>query len=309
MILKTLLLALGSVFYAAAQADSATPDIDPHLARIVDHCQPAARPLKQAKQVLFFKQWHLAPKTLTTDIESSKKLPQYLNQKELYEQVDAWIVQKKVSALIAEGCPYPRAVSLDSPENFNGWTVSSLSARSGQSDYADVLTNVAFKLEAKWKSVLIASCGDDEDASKNGSLAFSDGRGVVGFLSRLEQYRNDPDHARTYLDGVIEIYHLSPSTTVEQAIHHLNLELKKVVDSIEKWTEARNEKLVRAILANPNPVIVTVFGGAHASGVKTLLEKNGIGCTILEPVDYRDDESELLAQLKTLVSQRLRTMK
>jgi hypothetical protein len=172
--------------------------------------------------------------------------------------------------------------------------------------YSDVLTNVSFKLEAKWKDKLKVFCGDDEDSIKKNLAAFSDARGVVGFLTRLEQFRKDPVHAETYLDGVIDLYHLPPSTTVEQAIAKLNLELKKVVDSVEHWVDVRSQKLVAAVVADPSPVVTVVFGGAHAAGVQKLLERNGIGCSILEPDGYQDDEGALLQALKQMVDQRIK---
>jgi hypothetical protein len=270
-------------------------------AKLVSTCQVT----KPSKQVIFFKQWHLAPGVNTQDILKSKRQPQYRNQKALYEELDRWIQEKKDFPLFAEGCASPRQINSSATEKFNGWSIAALSAKASSPDYADILTNVSFKLEAKWKDQLKAFCGDDQDAIHQNLLAFSDARGAVGFLTRLEQYRKDPIHAESYLDGVIDLYHLPPGTTVDQAIARLNLELKKIVDSLEHWIDVRNQKLVDAISANPSPVVAVVFGGAHAAGVQKLLEKKGIGCSILEPEGYQDDEGALLQALKDLINQRL----
>jgi hypothetical protein len=164
---------------------------------------------------------------------------------------------------------------------------------------------VVYKLEAKWKNQLKARCGDDQDAILKNSLAFSEARGTVGYTLRLEQFRNEPARAQGYLEDVVRLYHLAPNTTVDQAIQHLNLELKKSLDSVERWIDVRNGKLVDAIISDPSPVVAVVFGGVHAAGVQKLLERKGIGCTVLEPVGYRNDEAEMISTLHRLVNERI----
>jgi hypothetical protein len=44
--------------------------------------------------------------------------------------------------------------------------------------------------------------------------------------------------------------------------------------------------------------VAVVYGGMHADGVKTLLEKRGIECLIIEPTDYQNNEADLLKQLE-----------
>lgn len=288
----------GKLSFALGQTSSL--EISPQWAKSVGTCQVTGTP---KKQVYFFKQWHLAPGVDTTQDpeEALHRYPQFENQRAIYEQIDLWIADQAVSFLIAEGCPAPREIDSSSPEKFNGWSVEKLALQANSPQFKDLLTNVGYKLEAKWRKKLSARCGDDPGAIKKNLVAFSDARGNLGFLSRLKQYEKDPARAKTYLEGVIELDHLSASTKVSQAIERLKADLKKNVEDIQRWIEIRNEKLVAAIEAVPAARVVVVFGGAHAKGVQALLEKKGIGCTILEPVGYRDDETLMLGQLKSLI--------
>ena len=43
-------------------------------------------------------------------------------------------------------------------------------------------------------------------------------------------------------------------------------------------------------------------GGMHAAGLVRELERLGLGCTVIEPTGYRDDEAALLAELEAAVA-------
>jgi hypothetical protein len=270
--------------------------LNPEWGKPVSVCQSGSA---SSARVWFFKQWHLAPSIKTTDIEKSKSLPQYDNQSAIYGQLNAWISAGKLKTVVAEGC----GGSLNYV-HFNGWDLTALKAASSSKSYDSILTSIPLKLEAKYGDKIHTLCGDDEALIKQNSLAFSDARGELGFLTRLVQNQNNPDRAKLYLDGVIDLYHLPAGTTIPQAIARLKLELQKSVDQVEQGIQKRNEHLADVISAAPHDSnIAVVFGGAHAPGVERLLEKKGMNCTIVEPSGYQDDETQLLQKLKELLAQ------
>jgi hypothetical protein len=286
-------------------------DLDSSLGKEVSVCQKGPGGLPGGR-VWFFKQWHLAPSVNTSDIEKSKGLPQYANQSAIYNQLNTWISLGKVKTVIAEGCGGEKTpqktteMTQKTDAHFNGWDMASLKSHLVPAKtYDKILTSIPLKLEAKYGDKIHTLCGDDEALLKKNALAFSDARGELGYLGRLEHYKNDPERAKLYLDGVIELYHLPAGTTSAQAVSRLNTELEKSVNEAEQWIQKRNEHLVDVISAAPRDSdIAVVFGGAHASGVEALLEKKGMNCTIVEPVGYQDDETQLLQKLKELLAQR-----
>jgi hypothetical protein len=280
-----------------------TPELRKELTQKVETCHVK----HPSKYVYFFKQWHLAPsKDTRTEIEQSLEAPQHDNQLAIFIQLDKWIREKQKMAIYAEGCAYPNEINSHSEDKFNGWTVADLSTKANDSNYADIMTNIGYKIAARWKRNARVVCGDDSDAMRLGLRSFSDARGILGYLSRLEQYKLTPEKSKGYLDDVIELYHMSKETTADQAITRLNLELRKTVDSIEHSIAVRNERLVNAIADDDSRLVAVVFGGAHAAGVQKLLEKRGIGCSIVEPWGYQDDEAEMLEHLKRLIDERIK---
>ena len=54
--------------------------------------------------ITLIKQWHASPATQTTDVTASRDLPQYKNQKEIYDYLVGEIESKGTITLIVEGC-------------------------------------------------------------------------------------------------------------------------------------------------------------------------------------------------------------
>jgi phytoene dehydrogenase-like protein len=259
-----------------------------------------------SKLVYFFKQWHLSPSVNTNaGLSKSMEAPQHDNQTAIYRQLDQWLTQNMKFDLVAEGCPAPREIGADSPEKFNGWSVGDLREKAATEEYADLVTNVGYKIEAKWKDHLKVKCGDDDAEIKKGSLAFSDARALVGYITRLEEYKSQPERAQIYLDGVIDLYKLPKQTTIPQALARLNIGLKRALGDIERSIQVRNQKLVEAVAADSAGSVAVVFGGVHAAGVRKLLEEKGIGCQILEPQGYEDNEVKMLETLHSLIDRRV----
>ena len=158
--------------------------INSHLAQVTSSCKKLKTP---AKNVYFFKQWHLEP-----GLDSKKKpgpYPQSRNLESIFLQLDSWIKRGQIKTVIAEGC----AGTIDHASSFrvNGWTVADLESEKSKSEFQKIATSVPLKLEAKYGTTLITSCGDTEELVKQQLRAFSDARGEAGYLSRLIQYKSD----------------------------------------------------------------------------------------------------------------------
>jgi hypothetical protein len=284
---------------AAVAATLGSLAVDPKWAQVVGHCKTPARASK--KEVWVFKQWHLAPSVDTHDRARAAKLPQAVNQTALYRQLEAWITAKKIDALVAEGCSgeLTRASAL----KINGWSMPELEAASRQPKYdKEVVGSVALKLEAKHGDALRTLCGDDEASMKESLLAFSDARGILGYMTRLEENRDNPAKARNYLDGAIGLLKLPRDSTIDQVMPRLGSELKKAIERVHASLEKRNEKAVEAALSAPGNRVALVFGGLHAAGIQKALEKKGVACTVVQPSGYQDDEAKLLQRLDSLLN-------
>lgn len=297
------LFLLLSLFLNSAMA--VAPELDPKYGKIVATCGSGTKGSSQST-VWFFKQWHLSPSVDTLSIEKSKQLPQFENQNAIYRQLASWTEQGNLSAVIAEGCGSADGM-LPSNLKFNGWSLASLKEKSKSPDYDSILTSVPLKLAAKYGDTLHVYCGDDEGLAKKHALAFSDARGDIGFLKRLQQYKDNPEQEKIYMDGVVETYHLSTRPTYNQAVKRLDDELKKAVSEADLYLQKRNAHLVEVIqhAMEKTPSgsnIAVVFGGAHAPGVKSLLEASGLQCKVVDPVGYNDDETQLFEKLKELIN-------
>jgi hypothetical protein len=295
-----MILLLIALLSPPAHAES----LNPSFAKSVGACKAA----KPSAHIWFFKQWHLGPKLDTTDIKKSESLPQEANQKALFDQLDTWIASGKLKTIIAEGCSSGEMTEA-TPLKFNGWDIAGLKAQLANPDYDSILTSVPLKLEAKYGSKIHVICGDDDELAKKNALAFSDARGEVGYLTRLDQYKNDPTKAAGYLEDVVKLYHMPSNTTVAQGISKLKSELGNSINQVEEFIGKRNDHLVEVAVKvaqskTPSDDIAIVFGGAHTAGAKALLEAKGLNCEIVEPTGYPADdrdEAKMIQRLKELL--------
>lgn len=296
----------------ARSAPEAAPYVDPTLGEVVARCGPGAgkKPVsaptaERVQEVWVFKQWHLAPQVDTRDLARARALPQAANQASIYRQLDAWIRAKSLTTVLAEGCA--GELTRKSDLRFNGWGIDELAKASADPGYAaDVVTHVPLKLEAKHGKALRTACADDLALMKENAMALSDARGIVGFMSRIEQHRNDPARVKTYLEGVTRLYHLPAGSSPDAALARLGMELRNAIGRARAAIDRRNEIAVDAALADPASRVALVFGGLHAEGIQALLEKKGVRCAIVEPVGYPsgasgNNEAALLARLEDLV--------
>ena len=107
---------------------------------------------KEEAKITIIKQWHLAPGKDASDVEASKKLPQYLNQVEIYKLLESKIHEKPV--IVAEGCEG----NLNEEEKFNGWSIIDLKAKVKDPDYVHIMAPVFMKIKAKYPQSTVV-CG------------------------------------------------------------------------------------------------------------------------------------------------------
>lgn len=284
------MMIFGLIFHFS-QAFAAQSD----LLKKIEACKATSSPI----HVWLVKQWHLSP-GVDTHMHRDLKPKAAPNQREIYDQLAAWVQQKKVDTVLAEGCE--GEITEAFKPVFNGWSYADLVAQASLSGYDAIPTHAVVKLEAKMTDQVLSMCADDLSEVKKGQLALSDMRGDAGFLSRLQQYRDNPHLAEFYLDGVKDSFHLKKRPTVSDALRLVKIDLKKSFQKFQSSLQTRDRKVIRTILAQKTQKpIVVVFGGLHANDLKAQMEKQKLNCEIYEPLHYANDEEQLLDRLKSAI--------
>lgn len=288
MIKIFILTSLFSIYLHAQQA----PFVDDQYGRVVDSCKK----VKSDKNVWIFKQWHLLPSDNTKEFPD-KSYPQKENLKAIYEQLNLWVELGKVQAVFAEGC----AGEIDSQFElkFNGWTMSDLAAEATKDTYSKIPGHVPMMIEAKHGDKVRTVCGDNQEMIVDQNLKFSDLRGAIGFLTRLEKFEGKTQKEKPYLEAIAKAYGIKKKKiTGDYARSFLKAEVKKLISQIEKGIEKRNKSFVDAIVNTFAPQSVVVIGGVHAKNLKSLLEKKKLNCQVVEFKGYDYDEEEMIRKIK-----------
>jgi hypothetical protein len=280
----------------AAQAHGIEGGVSPELGRIVARCSHSRA---GSPEVVLFKQWHADASVDTHARSKAAGLPQAANQTAIFRQLDRWVRRGSLRTIVAEGCQ--GELDRASPVKFNGWSVRELEAESGRPGFDAIVASVPEKLEARYGTRLRVVCGDDPSLIREHQLALSDLRGAYGFLTRLDQYRDDPAKTRLYLGGVIEAYHLAPDTTAAQARERLKKALREGMERMHQALDRRNEAVISAIRRAGSGPIGVVYGGAHAPGLLEKLDRQGFRCSVIEPAGYRNDEAKLMEELEAAI--------
>ena len=297
--LTLLLMTLLSAESGAKTAIKTTDAFNPKLLRQTDQCASVTG----ERTVYLIKQWHLDPTVNTKDQKPKNPPPQAKNQIQIYDQLLEWQKNKAIDTVVAEGCEGGDIDEKFKPI-FNGWSFQDLKAKSSDAHYhyEQILSHSVVKLEAKVGDAVHALCGDDLSEIKKSQVALSDARGDVGYLSRLSEFKDQPDRAKTYLEGTIEALKLKSDATAPEAIKALALDLKSTLSRFSDSTHERDLSFVRKIKqAKTDKPVVLVVGGLHASDLKQILEDKKLNCLIFEPVSYKNDEESLNQSLLQLI--------
>lgn len=245
------------------------------------------------KKVYIIKQWHLSPSTNTSDIEKSKKLPQYINQIDIYDRVLSLVNEKKSGVVIAEGC---ETNSEYLKTNFNGWNLELLEQRKIIGDLDEILAPVPLKIKAKLNDEISVVCGDNLKLIQENNLAFSDLNGFSGFFERLKYYKqNDEKKYQKYLKAFKE------TTDFNSKEDPVLVAKNKTLSSLNKfrlYIEKRNLSFLDAIKKNLDENPIVVIGGLHVSNLVESLEKLDIEYEVITPSKYPAQDEQLVGKLQ-----------
>lgn len=284
--------------FIALLALSATADelnLNPEWAKSVGKCS-----VKSPKgKVWIVKQWHLSPATDTKDVTASKALPQAKNQKAIYEMIADWVGADPKTVILAEGCE--GEINQSFKPNYNGWNMESLRKAASGAEYGQILTHVPMKVEAKFTDKVATWCGDNEALVKRHSLAFSDARGLIGYKTRMEQFKDQPEKVKPYLESFLKISKLPENTKLDSALKTISAKLNAQLSEIKKVFALRNESFVQAAQKHGGAQSILVIGGLHAQDLKSRFEQANYDCEIVEPVGYVAEDEKLFTDLEKLL--------
>ncbi|OQW49280.1 MAG: hypothetical protein A4S09_12250 [Proteobacteria bacterium SG_bin7] len=244
-----------------------------------------------ADEVTIIKQWHLSPGVKTIDVEASKKLPQFTNQKNIYLKLAKMLDEKPVT-IVSEGCSQEI-----SKEAHYGWSIENLSKKKASADYSDILAFTPVKLKVKYGEKAKIVCADDEVLMKKNLLAFSDLRAFSGFYTRLKQFKDTDKASYKRYEAALFDKEKEKIGKVD-ALKFAREKALNALAEIENYIENRNKKFVEGVkkTLSENPVLIV--GGLHAKGLVTLFEKENIKFSVIVPEGYNEADEKLLESLK-----------
>lgn len=253
---------------------------------LVTSCQ------EKPNKVLIVKQWHLAAKIKSTDIEASKLLDQYTHQKDLYN----FLLQKLdegYETIIAEGCEGKIDASFS--KSYNGWDFKKLAEYRDTKEYVDIITMAPLKVKVAHPSANVI-CGDNDELIKLNQLAMSDMRGFLGFYIGV-QTRKDPKYIRTVKEALESLGH----GNVENVPQFLQQKLLESWDKSFEYIYQRNDRFIEKILAQKSIPPIVVIGGIHVEDLAQKLASKKIPFEIATPKDYPAKDEQMIHSLGKLI--------
>jgi hypothetical protein len=249
-------------------------------------------------KLTIIKQWHLSSNTTTTDIEQATHLPQFENQKEIYQYLKEKITKNNKQSLVVEGCE--GEITQDFLLNFNGWDLQKLKAETHLPQYDKIMTQIGIKLKAKFPDARIL-CGDSLDLIQKNGLAFSELRGHLGFLTKMINAKNlnQEEVFKKYSDEYLKLYPGESANVISDAKFNTEKYLKMVEDLIALRNDVFVKKAIEEL--NNQREVVIVIGALHFKDLKEKLKKNKLAFFEYIPQSYDQNEDDLLSRFKTLI--------
>jgi hypothetical protein len=276
---KILFLLLG---FLAVTANADDLKLDPNLGKVLESYKAP----NSKGDIWILKQWHLPPNTNTQNIELSKTLPQYENQKSLFLITKSWIESGKVKVLVSEGCS--GELTAANPTKYNGWAAADLLKKITDPSYVEILTHVPLKLEVLFAEKLRTICGDDDALIRKSNMQLSEARGTAGFLGRIREYKNDPAKLKSYKEKAESLFRIPPGSSTEKVDKFLRDYLSTTLKKFMELTLERNKVVVNTIEKEKTMPVVVIYGGLHASGIASLLKTAGYSYHVIEPKGYSE---------------------
>lgn len=247
----------------------------------------------QKKDVLIFKQWHLSPQQNTLDIEKSKTISQFTNQKDIYLSLKKHIEDKTIEVIFVEGCE--NDIEREFEKEFNGWSLSKLKKMTAHKSYQSIMAPIGMKLYAKYPDFPIL-CGDNNSLIKENLLALSQIRAFYGFYSRLKESGKRSSETFT-------VYHQKLEEIAGEKIPDPVLYSKKkalfYIDEFYRLVKERNKSFVKNIKTSKYNKAAVVIGGLHSSDLTEKLE--GISVREITPKGYNVEDEKLVDAIKIIL--------
>lgn len=249
----------------------------------------------EKKTIALLGQYHLSAKAITKDIEQSKQLPQFNNQKAIYLVLDEWVRNKKLQLIISEGCE--GEIDEKFRPSFNGWNYLSLRKNRKLSVYEDILTLVPLKIEAKYDKEIKTLCGDDLQMIAKHQLLFSDLKGYIGFFTRLKESVAGTKKYESYLRALED----SEKRKIKQPVDYLKKKIKGLIEQEEAMVSQRNKSFLKVVQGSEASTVAIVIGNRHLEDLKTSLEKQGHKVLLFDLVQETIPKNDLHQQLKSMI--------
>ncbi len=246
--------------------------------------------------VLLIPQWHLSPGVNTKT--NQQVLPQQKNQMAIYNKLVSLINAGNIKTIIVEGCE--GEITHGYKETFNGWNLSDLEVMKSK-DIQPIVTHVGLKIEAQYKDKVRVICGDNLDLIKKNQLAYSDIRGLFGFKTRLEDYKNQPPKKADYIKTIKEVLHLPNDATEKDAISALNRALKESLNAFKEMIQKRNDVFLETAKNSKEPSAI-IIGALHIKDLEMKLKSNHISVERLNLDGLVGDEEKLIETLEAMLS-------
>lgn len=248
--------------------------------------------LKTGK-VTIIKQWHPSASLDTTDIDASKKIPQYDNQKRIYDYLTKMLKPKKTNLLIVEGCESGTEIDSNFQIQFNGWSMTSLAKLSNDDRYGDIVTSLPMKIKAKFPEKIRALCGDNDIFLKKNLLAISDARGFIGFYLRLKEAISNPKKFAIYKQALEE----TQKSQIQDPIQYTKKRTKQSLEEFDLYIKKRNSIFTQIIKKNIQENPILIIGGLHTKDLIKQLKTEGIETEVITPTGYPESSEKLIDNL------------
>ncbi len=259
-----------------------------------DTCKPeAAADLPPTdKKVMVFKQWHLAPTTVTKGFK--EKYSQEKNQTAIYKTLSELVKKRQLEVIVAEGCE--GEIDGTFKTAFNGWKIEDLKKQAQTKGFEKIVAHVPMKVEARWGDKVLTLCGDDEKLIKQSQLHLSNLRGWMGFWTRLGESKPEDEKLKLYSDAAADLLKVPKDTPVAELKTKINQRSLEELALFEKALNDRNLSFVKALESREFKTAAVVIGGLHASDLKLKLEQAGLACDIYEPPGYSRQDENLIKE-------------
>lgn len=262
----------------------------------VGTCKPEASDSAPSalKTVLVFKQWHLAPTTVTKGFK--EKYPHEKNQTAIYKTLSEMVKKQQLQVVVAEGCE--GEIDGNFPTAFNGWKIDDLEKQAQTKGFDKIITLVPMKIEARWGDKIVTICGDDEKLIKDSQMHLSNLRGWMGFWTRLSESNAGDEKSKLYAHAAADLLKVPKDTPVADLKKKINERSLEELGEFEKSLYDRNAAFVKALQSREYKTAAVVIGGLHAADLQTKLEKAGMNCEIFEPPGYSKEDENLIQNFR-----------